>query len=64
MAQGFPMQTCLLMAGIAAVTATIYFWLLNRFEDQLIWWPIAIIGVLIVAAPTLLSFFVNYSYLR
>lgn len=52
LAFGAPLAAALLVALIGFVGASIYFWLLSRFEDSgLIWWLILIAGLVVGAFP-------------
>lgn len=41
------LTTALIAAGIGFVMSGIYFWLLNRFSEGILWWVILIAGLLI-----------------
>lgn len=42
------LELILVTSGVAFVASGIYFWLLKRFNNSFLWWPILIVGVLIV----------------
>lgn len=49
MAFGQPLSFVLIRTGVAFVLASLYFWLLSRFEDSgFLWWIIMIAGLWIV----------------
>jgi len=50
---GHSFTTCLITAAVIFAVTFIYFWLLNHFEDNnLIWWPIAVVGAVLIFIPT------------
>ena len=48
MAFAGPTLAVFVHAAIAFVLASIYFWLLDRFSEGIIWWVIMLVGMFIV----------------
>ncbi|MBN1671075.1 MAG: hypothetical protein JXR37_08590 [Kiritimatiellae bacterium] len=40
-----PLTGLLICAGLAFLLASLYFWLLDRFQDGLLWWVILVGGL-------------------
>ncbi len=45
---GDRLEPVLVTSGIVFVASGIYFWLLKRFNESFLWWPILIVGFVIV----------------
>ncbi|MFI4912781.1 MAG: hypothetical protein ACIAQZ_14040 [Sedimentisphaeraceae bacterium JB056] len=63
LAMGHSFMLCLVASVVVFIFASIYFWLLDKFEDSLLWWPIAIIGILLIALPNVAGYVSAYSSL-
>lgn len=42
------LEPILIISAVAFAVSGIYFWLLKRFSDSFLWWPILIVGFVVV----------------